>query len=478
MTHRLESRTGSARAGAIGRSFALLLSSCAPEEAFALGTDCPGRPGYSNLRYEEDWRYLADTRCAVDPWDRAKYIPLENGRSLSFGGDARIRYERFDNPGFGSGEPDDDGYLLQRYLAHGELWMTRNVRFFGQLESSLVNGRNGGPRPTDENRADVNQLFAEGTLRGEDSRVTLRLGRQEVELGSAQFTSARDGLNDRLSFDGVRALGEWRDWRFHAMATRVVPTVPGAFDDRSTPGGTLSGFFLARNHALLPAGNAVVYASRRTRENTAYADGAGPEQRYTTGTRWWGRDEHWDYNLEVGAQTGTHGSDDIRAWYVNTDNGWTFREAQRQPRVGVRFSIGSGDRSLGDGKLGTFSPLFAATAYSGLSGLIGPSNSINIAPSVTLRLTRELQLTAGTSVFWRQSLTDGIYNIAGDILRQPGSSNARLVGTQPTLTFTWTPTRHVTVLTTLSYFRAGPFLRETPPGESVTYFTAWWAYRF
>jgi hypothetical protein len=31
---------------------------------------------------------------------------------------------------------------------------------------------------------------------------------------------------------------------------------------------------------------------------------------------------------------------------------------------------------------------------------------------------------------------------------------------------------------TLSYFRAGSFLHETPPGEDVTYFTAWWAYRF
>ena len=84
----------------------------------------------------------------------------------------------------------------------------------------------------------------------------------------------------------------------------------------------------------------------------------------------------------------------------------------------------------------------------------------------------------GTSVFWRQSRDDGIYNIASELLRPPGSSSAYHVGTQPTLQVTWTPSPRVTLLTTLSYFRAGAFLRETPPGENVTYFTSWWAYRF
>ncbi len=431
------------------------------------------------MRYEENWTFLADPRCRTDKWDPAKYIALSPERYLSLGGDARIRYERFENPSFGAGLDDRNGYLLQRYLFHGDLHWSPRLRFFGQLESSLVDGRRAGPRPTDEDRLDVNQLFVEWKplLRAEDS-IAIRIGRQEVELGSAQFTSARDGLNDRLSFDGIRALGEIGNWRFHAMATRVVPTVSGTFDDASGPDATLSGFYLARSHTLLPDGNAVGYASRRTRPNGTYADAAGAEERITAGTRWWGRSERWDYNFETGVQGGRLGGSDIRAWYVNTDNGWTLRSATWQPRLGVRFSMGSGDSTPGDGVLGTFSPLFAATAYSGLSGLVGPSNSINVAPSVRFRLSESVLLTVGTSVFWRQSLSDGIYDIFSELMRAPGSSNARHVGTQPTLQVTWTPTPHVTIFTTLSYFRTGRFLRETPPGENVTYFTMWWAYRF
>lgn len=440
---------------------------------------CPVRPAYPAMRYEEDWRFLADARCRTDAWDPAKYIGIAPERYLSLGGDARIRYERFDNPGFGRGLDDRDGYLLQRYLFHGDLHWSPRLRFFGQLESSLVDGRRAGPRPTDENTLDVNQFFAEWRtpLRGDDS-IAVRLGRQEVELGSAQFTSARDGLNDRLSFDGVRALGVFGGWRFHAMATRVVPTNRGAFDDASGPNATMSGFYLAREHTLLPDGNAVGYASRRTRAQGDYADAVGPEERITVGTRWWGSGPVWDYSWEAGGQFGRLGPSDIRAWYINTDNGWSSRASPGQPRLGVRFSMGSGDGTRGDGVLGTFSPLFAATAYSGLSGLVGPSNSINVAPSVRVRLRDTLTLTLGTSVFWRQSRADGIYDIASELLRAPGSSNARHVGTQPTVQLVWNPTPHVTILTTLSYFRVGRFLQETPPGENVTYFTTWWAYRF
>ncbi len=80
--------------------------------------------------------------------------------------------------------------------------------------------------------------------------------------------------------------------------------------------------------------------------------------------------------------------------------------------------------------------------------------------------------------FWRQSAEDGVYNIFTEVQRRAAGSRARHVGNQYTLQFVWQFTPHVSWLTTISYFTAGKFLRETPPGENVTYFTTWWAYRF
>ncbi|MFO1319258.1 MAG: alginate export family protein [Burkholderiales bacterium] len=441
--------------------------------------ECPVRRPLPNMRYEEDWRFLSNRPCRTDPWDRVKYVPLGPDRYASLGGEARLRYERFENGGFGRDPDDRSGYVLQRYLVHGDLRLDRDLRVFAQVESSLENGRKGGPRANDENRLDVNQGFVEWSPHRQDRDiVTLRFGRQEVELGSSQFTSARNGLNDRQSFDGIRAFGEIRGWRFHGMATRVVPTVRGTFDDETHPDETLSGVFLARSHALLPGGNAVVYVSRRTDPTTRYQEGSLREERITAGTRWWGRGEQWDYNYEIGMQRGDFGTGAIRAWYLSTDTGWTLDGTGSPPRLGVRFNIGSGDRRAGDGTLGTFSPLFATTAYSGLSGLVGPSNGVALAPSVTWTLDDTKTLTVGVINFWRQSLGDGIYNIFSEVQRPPNGSQARHVGTQSTVTFVWQVTSHASWLTTLSYFSAGQFLKESPPAENVTYFTTWWAYRF
>jgi len=448
--------------------------------AFALDDlACPERRPLPNMRYDEDFRFLADTRCRTEPWDPIKFLPLGRERYASFGGEARIRYERFENPGFGRDPQDRDGYLLQRYLLHGDLHVDDRWRIFGQLESSLIHGRVGGARANDENRLDVNQAFAEWIpYRRDNDAVTLRVGRQEVELGSAQFTSARNGFNDRQSFDGVRAFGEFEGWRFHAMATRVVPTVRGTFDDRSSRDETLSGFFIAHGQSLMPDGQAVFYMSRRTDPRTFYQAGNEREERLTTGTRWWGRGEAWDFNYEVGAQTGSFGSGSIRAWYLSTDTGYTDASHPSRPRYGLRFNIGSGDSRAGDGQLGTFSPLFAATAYSGLAGLIGPSNSVALAPSVTWELDERRTLLLGVIGFWRQSLGDGIYNVNTEVQRLAGSSQARHVGTQPTVQFVWQLTPQLTWLSVLSYLQAGAFLRETPPGEDVLYVTSWLAYRF
>jgi hypothetical protein len=451
----------------------------APGPALAVSDPCPGRPAFPNMRYEEDWRFLADPACRTDPWDRAKYIDLGHGRSLSFGGDVRLRYERFSDPGFGRDRVDRDGYFLNRSLFHGHLRWNPRVEAFAQLESSDVNGRRAGPRANDRDPIDLNQLFVQWTAHehGAD-HLTVRAGRQEVELGSAQFTSARDGLNDRLSFDGVRIIGEISGWRLHGMHTRVVPTRQGAFDDGSNRSDTLSGIFVARAHALLPEGNAVVYVNRRTRPSTQYASINQSEERITLGTRWWGNDGRWDYNYEAGRQTGSIGAGTIDAWYVSVDNGLTHATAPWSPRAGLRFNLGTGDRAPNDGVLGTFSPLFASTAYSGLAGLVGPSNSVSLAPSATLRPHEDHSLTLGVVGFWRQSTQDGTYNIFSEVQRLPGSSDARHVGTQSTLQHVWTPTRHVTVVTVLAWFEAGAFLRETPPGRSTSYFTTWWVYRF
>src|SRR5215472_17416956 len=93
------------------------------------------------------------------------------------------------------------------------------------------------------------------------------------------------------------------------------------------------------------------------------------------------------------------------------DTGHTFRQNRFRPRVGLRADIASGDGGPGTKTLGSFDPLFpAAPVYSGPSGLLGPTNLIDLSPSVRLQLRTNLSLALESSSFWRENSGDGIYS--------------------------------------------------------------------
>jgi len=146
--------------------------------------------------------------------------------------------------------------------------------------------------------------------------------------------------------------------------------------------------------------------------------------------------------------------------------------------LGLRFDATSGDRDRDDGELNTFSSLFASTAYSGLAGLIGPPNAVDLAPSLSFSARENVRVNVGVIGFWRTSPDDGIYTTSGGLRRTGQLSDARHIGTQTTLQAVYTPSVKWTLLATIAYFKVGRFLEETPPAEDVTYFTTWVTFRF
>ncbi|HEY6837336.1 MAG TPA: alginate export family protein, partial [Geobacteraceae bacterium] len=165
-------------------------------------------PPYRLNRADEDYRYLADPAWRTDVWDTIKHVALdEKGTSfLSLGGEVRERFEYFNHPSWGQ-DPRDHGYFLQRYFLHADLHLGEHTRLFAQLQSSMEDGRRGGPRPTDLDELDVHQLFLDvrAPVTG-DSSLTLRTGRQELAYGTQRIISVREGPNVRQSFDGFRLI--------------------------------------------------------------------------------------------------------------------------------------------------------------------------------------------------------------------------------------------------------------------------------
>lgn len=397
--------------------------------------------------------------------------PPAAGPAFTAGFESRTRFERGWHPSFGREVEDPDGYLLQRTMLDGQWRIAPGLSTRLQLRSSLVGGRRAGPRASDKDTLDLNQGYVELSLPAQPGSLTARIGRQEIEFGTARLVTARDGLNDRLSFDGVRVMHQGTSGQWGAWVTRPVVTRPEAFDNRADG----SQFFAAAYAATAGTDGLGVIVALRRADRVAYVQAAGSESRVTYAARASGRGAGWDHDWEAGLQRGRFANGPIRAWYVATETGWS---PGRGPwRLGLRADAASGDKSSTDPALQTFHALFASTAFSGLAGLIGPANARDLAASVQYRPTAQLVLTAGTTRFWRTEAGDGIYSIGGAPLAGERLGSSRAVGRQVTLQAALDVGAASVLSVTASRFESSEALRRAGLAPTVGLFTAWWRVR-
>jgi Alginate export len=442
----------------------------------------PLPPPYLPQRYDEDWSYLRDERKRTDRFDRLKNISLnDQGWYVSLGGEARVRYEYFSEFAFGAGPQDSNGYLLQRYLLHADWHLGKRVRAFTQLQSGIANGRNGGPRLTDDNRLELHQAFVDLKFGSEKSSVVIRIGQHEMDLGAGRLISSGEGLNVKRSLDGVRLIWKTRRWTTNAQVNKLTSVKLGIFNDTPGPTLTLWGIGTTRDRPRKRGGESIFYIGIDRKHGT-FDQGVGREIRHTFGFRSFAQFKAFDYNLDAFLQLGNFHSagneSSIRAWAGSSDSGYTLTGSSLKPRIGLRADITSGDKNPKDRLLQTFNPLLPGTTYSDTIGLIGAPNSIALFPNVRLTPKKKLAMTIGSAFFWRESTRDGIYGINVSPLRTGQLSHARYVGALPSFRLEWPIERHWAYTLILSRFQTGPFLKETPPGKNTNYVTSWVTFRF
>ncbi|MBC8040413.1 MAG: alginate export family protein [Opitutaceae bacterium] len=470
----------------------LLLALCAGTSAFAAqptpaAAPRDPRPPSAPYRVEEDWTFLRDPHpsWSTDYLDPLKYVPVGPAdwkTSLTFGGEIRHRYEYYRNDLWGAlPRNDPDGYHLLRAMLHADLRVGDHARAYVELKSGLVHDKQAATKPPEEDRLDLHQAFVE--WHGDspalaDTPVLLRLGRQELNYGSARLITFRDGPNVRQSFDAALARLSPGAWKIDAFYGRPVETDPGTFDDATNDGQLIYGLYGVTPLPALKGAHLDLYVLGYDRDTARFISGIGNEERYSAGARFWGRRAALDYNFEALWQWGTFRSDDIRAWTVASDTGYTVATLPTAPRLYLKANIISGDRQPGDGELNTFNALYPRGAYFGDIGLIGPANLINLHPGISGKLSRQWTYNLDTVFYWREQTADGVYNAGGALLRAPGGSDARYIGTQADAVVTWTYDRHLSVEFSYAHFWAGAFLEETGPSEDVDYVSILTRFRF
>jgi len=460
----------------------------------------PAPPPYTAVRWSEDYLYLSKAP-KTDFFDGIKYVPLGSDPDwhVSFGAQARLRYEYFNNFNFAppTAAQDEDGYYLTRLFAHADLHLGKSARVFVQGKSSMIDDRVGGPRPIDADEADIQQLFFDYKfdLGGKNS-ATVRLGRQDLIYGAQRLISPLDWTNTRRTFEGAKIATTFDAGSVgqHALDLFWVRPVDvdkeelndgdgqtsfaGAYDTISLPGVMPGSNTKLELYAL-----ALNRTNARFGANAAATAGTRDEDRYTLGFRLSGAPKPWDYDVEAAYQFGKIGDQTICAWSVAAEVGYTVAGNPMAPRFFVGFDAASGDDA--GGNFGTFNQLFPlGHAYFGFIDVIGRQNIVDLHPGVELTLiqnakyAKKLSFRADYHMFWRQEQDDAVYNVGAGaassppnagVLRGASGSGEMFIGSEIDLLVTWQVDRHLQIIGGYSHFFAGDFIENTGASKDIDF---------
>ncbi|KPF79114.1 hypothetical protein IP88_02565 [alpha proteobacterium AAP81b] len=408
------------------------------------------RRGYASLRYDEDWRALCDPARRTQPFDAVKCRDTGGGTTLTLGGELRERFEAVRNPVFGLAARGSDRVLLHRLLVHADWRAGDAVRVFVQLADRRATTRGFGNPPTDRDAVDLAQGFLDLGVGG----LTLRAGRQELDLGSGRLVAVRDGANIRRAFDGGRASWRRHGWRIDALFLQPVAIAPAAFDDGTDTSQALWGGY-ATTPPLAGVGQIDFYYLGLRRNRGVFAAGTARELRHSFGARWFGKRDGVDWDIEAVVQAGRFGADRIAAWTLASNLGWRVAAPLR---LGLKADIASGDARPGDGRLGTFNALYPKLPYFTEANLVAPANLMDLQPGVTVTPAPRLELAASIDLLWKHRRADAFY--APPLTPIAATrGGGRWIGWQASLSANWRVTPRLTLRGAYVRFAPGAAIR-------------------
>lgn len=438
--------------------------------ASAQGIEAWQPPTLTTVRYDEDWDRLANPAERTGSWtERIKYVPLgDDGTYLVSGIELRARTENYRSNLWGDADAPDDSFLWLRAMPYADLHAGQ-FRGFVQPIAAYAVGVAPSASPVDRTGVDLLQAFADvrfGDRTGDTDGfgVTIRVGRELMSFGNERLIGTRYGPNVPLAFDGVRAIISLPGAVVSIMDKRPVRQGLDDFDDRRDRTRRLSGVYATIPHGK---GELDLYWLRYRNDAATFEDGNGQETRHSLGARFNGKVADWHWDAEGVFQFGRFGMSRIRAWTGSIELGRQFPSAALWPDALMRVSIISGDRKVGDQRLGTFNALFPRGKFFGDLSPVGPYNLISVNPRLTLTLSEAVTVALAGNSFWRYTATDGVYDIPGNLIRPVGSNRARLIGRQVEASFSWQASPELEVSGAVAAFDAGAFLRETGPYRTI-----------
>ena len=431
---------------------------------------------YKELFFNNDFGYLdAPGYVSHDPFDALKRIDVGPRTLLDVGGEYRLRFHDEDNVRL-NGRGND--YLLQRARLYGDWRHDDWLRFYAELIDSNISFNRLPPRPSEVDRADLDNLFFEVKLAedGAGGELWTRVGRQEIDRGSQRLLGSAEWANDRNTFDGVKALWKSRTWDVDAFWTRPVPfALTGSGDDRNFRPADWTeqfmGVFASWHEVKDQTVDLYFFRLERDRRVVRGDLPLVPFDANTFGGRWLGRQGDWLWEGEGGCQFGRFSGAEQTGGFATIGAGRQWRCLPWKPTAWIYYDWASGDADPNNHHHGTFNQLFPqAHRYLGLSDVVGRQNIEDWNFLFTTKPCDRVTLLAEGHIFRLAQARDAFYGTGGNVVRiDPTGAAGSDVGQEVDFSVRARLTLHAELLVTYGHFSTGSFLARTGAGSNADF---------
>jgi len=457
-----------------------------------------------------------------DMLDQLKRVDV-GGIQFKFGGEARLRYERWSDFDFDEYRPVDgrgrrnEDLFLSRLRLSVEAKLTEQVTVFIEGQDSRVWGYD------DRRFTALNAIYAPGEtfwpykdhldlrqgyvlLKPFDGvPMLIKAGRQDVNLGDGRLQGANGWSNTPPVFDALALVFPLEPVTIVAWGGKAV-----LFPDNRGFNDHLSQFDYYGIYTMwkgIPALSAldVYWLHLRDDGNPLAVLRPAPGVRlseedieiHALGTRIKGAlTENLRWGIEPVIEFGEVGPLTLQAWALHTELSFALPDVPLSPTITTEYNIASGDRSgiygpnaLTDTKLTTFFPWFPN--YHGLFGIMDMFQWSNVRHwklGCTMHPAEPLKIEVAGHVFYVDSEGEGWFNgrtnvpapLGGSAManRATAPGTGKHVGEEVDLVVTYEIGERTTVEAGYAHFFDASFIRNTGASGGADFLYAMTTFKF
>ena len=177
-------------------------------------------------------------------------------------------------------------------------------------------------------------------------------------------------------------------------------------------------------------------------------------------------------------QWGELGNSDIFAYNIETEWKYTLIENGWKPQLGIKADLSSGDKRTGDGRVGTFNPIFVNPAIYSLAAVNTPANITSLHPNFTVYPIEGLTIYMDYAFFYRTEANDGLYAPPRFLTREANGLRTKHIGDVFGLQISYEINRNISFDLRSSYFIAGQFIKASGDSENTFYIAPTMSFKF